>query len=310
MKIRDLFSLQPQTFSFEFFPPKTPQDVDDLFVRAHELKALGPSFISVTYGAGGSTRRNTIDLVCRLQAELDMVAMAHVTGVGHSQAELREVLEELRDRGVENLMCLRGDPPRGQSNFVPAPDGFAYAYELVTLARSISDFSIGVAGYPEMHPESVDKHRDLEYLRAKVACGADFVTTQLFFDNCDYFDFCERAQRNGITARIIPGIMPITNYRQIVRFTTMCGATLPAALQQRLEPVADDPQAVLEIGVDWAWRQCEELLANGAPGVHFYTLNRSLATQRIFAQMHESSVAGLLPAHAAPAPSAAKTHHV
>jgi methylenetetrahydrofolate reductase (NADH) len=303
MKIRDLFSFQPQTFSFEFFPPKTPQDVDDLFMRARELKALGPSFISVTYGAGGSTRRSTIDLVCRLQAELDMVAMAHVTCVGHSQAELREILEELRDCGVQNLMCLRGDPPRGQTNFVPAPDGFANAYELVTLARSISDFSIGVAGYPEMHPESVDKHRDLEYLRAKVACGADFVTTQLFFDNRDYFDFCERAQHNGITVRIIPGIMPITNYRQIVRFTTMCGATLPAALQQCLEPVADDPQAVLEIGIDWAWRQCEELLANGAPGVHFYTLNRSLATQRIFARLQESSVARLLPAHAIPSPS-------
>jgi len=232
-----------------------------------------------------------------------MVAMAHVTCVGHSQAELREVLEELRDRGVQNLMCLRGDPPRGQTNFVPAPDGFANAYELVTLARSISDFSIGVAGYPEMHPESVDKHRDLEYLRAKVACGADFVTRQLFFDNRDYFDFCERAQRNGITVRLIPGIMPITNYRQIVRFTTMCGATLPAALQQRLEPIADDPQAVLEVGVDWAWRQCEELLANGAPGVHFYTLNRSLATQRIFARLQESSVARLLPVHATPSPS-------
>jgi methylenetetrahydrofolate reductase (NADPH) len=160
-----------------------------------------------------------------------------------------------------------------------------------------------VAGYPEMHPESADKHRDLEYLRAKVACGADFVTTQLFFDNRDYFDFCERARHNGITVRIIPGIMPITNYRQIVRFTTMCGATLPAALQQRLEPVADDPQAVLEIGVDWAWRQCEELLANGAPGVHFYTLNRSLATQRIFARLQESSVAGLLPAHTTASPS-------
>ncbi len=309
MKIRDLFSFQPQTFSFEFFPPKTPQDVEDLLVRAHELKALGPSFISVTYGAGGSTRRNTIDLVCRMQAELHMVAMAHVTCVGHSQAELLEVLAELRHRGVENLMCLRGDPPRGQSNFVPVPDGFTYAHELVTLARSVSDFSIGVAGYPEMHPESVDKHHDLRYLQAKVACGADFVTTQLFFENRDYFDFCERAQRSGVTVRIIPGIMPITNYHQIVRFTTMCGATIPATLHQRLEPVADDPQAVLEIGVDWAWRQCEELLAHGAPGVHFYTLNRSLATQRIFARLRESSVAGLLPTYTAPSPSTGKLHN-
>ena len=298
MKIRELFRAQTQTFSFEFFPPKTPQDIDELWGRAQELQALGPSFISVTYGAGGSTRRNTIDLVCRFQAELGIVAMAHVTCVGHSQTELREILAELRQHGVENLMCLRGDPPRGQSNFVPAPDGFRYAHELVTLARSMGDFCIGVAGYPERHPESADKHGDLEHLKAKVACGADFVTTQLFFDNRAYFDFCDRAQRIGLTTRIIPGIMPITNYRQIVRFATMCGAAIPTVLQQRLEPVADDPQAVLEIGVDWAWRQCEELLAHGAPGIHFYTLNRSLATQRIFARLRESSVAALLPSPA------------
>ncbi len=298
MKIRDLFQQQRQTFSFEFFPPKTAQDVEDLFVRARELHAYGPSFISVTYGAGGSTRRNTIDLVSRFQAELGLVSMAHVTCVGHSQAELCDVLDELRDRGIENLMCLRGDPPRGQSSFVPTSDGFTYAHELVTLARTRGDFCIGVAGYPEAHPESPNKQRDLEHLQAKVACGADFVTTQLFFDNRDYFDFCARAQSLGMSVRIIPGIMPITNYRQIVRFTTMCGATLPAALRARLEPVADDPEAVLEIGVDWACQQCEELLANGAPGVHFYTLNRSLATQRIFERLRESSVASLLPLQA------------
>ncbi|MGE3540657.1 MAG: methylenetetrahydrofolate reductase [NAD(P)H] [Candidatus Tectimicrobiota bacterium] len=298
MKIRDLFQTQPHTFSFEFFPPKTAQDVEDLFARARELQAYGPSFISVTYGAGGSTRRNTIDLVHRFQHELGLVSMAHLTCVGHSQAELREVLAELQEHGIENLMCLRGDPPRGQSQFVPAPDGFTYAHQLVTLARSLGDFCIGVAGYPEAHPESLDQHSDLEYLRAKVACGADFITTQLFFDAQDYFTFCTRAQHLGIRARIIPGIMPITNYRQIVRFTTMCGASLPAALQARLEPVADDPEAVLEIGVDWAGQQCEALLAGGAPGVHFYTLNRSLATQRIFERLRDSSVADLLPLRA------------
>jgi methylenetetrahydrofolate reductase (NADPH) len=296
MKIRDLFQSQPQTFSFEFFPPKTPQDVEDLFARARELQPLGPSFISVTYGAGGTTRRHTIDLVCRFQEELGLIAMAHLTCVGHSQAELRQILAELRARGIDNIMCLRGDPPRGQSNFVPAPDGFTYGAELVTLARSLGDFCIGVAGYPEAHPESVDKQRDLEHLHAKVACGADFVTTQLFFDNRDYVDFCARARRIGITTRLIPGIMPITNYRQIVRFATMCGATIPAELHRRLAPVADDPQAVLDIGVEWAWRQCEDLLAGGAPGIHFYTLNRSLATQRIFARLRQSSVAQLLPA--------------
>ena len=300
MKIRDLFRSQAQTFSFEFFPPKTKEDADELFVRVRELKPLGPSFISVTYGAGGSTRRNTIDLVCRFQAELGMLGMAHLTCVGHSQTELREVLTELKDRGIENVMCLRGDPPRGQTSFVPAPDGFSHAYELVRLARSLNGFCIGVAGYPEAHPECPDKQLDLEHLKAKVDCGADFVTTQLFFDSRDYFDFCERARQIGIQQRIIPGIMPITNYRQIVRFTQMCGAAIPAVLHERLEPVADDPRAVLEIGVDWAGRQCEELLAGGAPGIHFYTMNRSLATQRIFERLRESNVRMLLPPIAAP----------
>lgn len=295
MKINELFGAQAQTFSFEFFPPKTPEEVAELFGRARELAPFAPSFISVTYGAGGSTRQSTLDLVSRFQAELGVVAMAHLTCVGHSQAELREVLQELQTRGIENIMCLRGDPPRGETSFVPAPDGFSNACELVTLARTVGDFCLGVAGYPEMHPECSDKQRDLEYLKAKVDCGADFVTTQLFFDSRDYFDFVDRARRIGIQLRIIPGIMPITNYRQIVRFTQMCGATIPPRLRDRLEPVADDPQAVLEIGVDWAWRQCEELLAGGAPGVHFYTMNRSLATQGIFTRLRDSSVGALLP---------------
>lgn len=295
MKIRDLFRTQSQTISFEFFPPKTPEDIDLLFERARELQPLGPSFISVTYGAGGSTRRNTIDIVCRMQEELGIVAVAHVTCVGHSQAELRDVLLELKGRGVENLMCLRGDPPQGQTIFVPAPDGFAHAAQLVSLARTLGDFSIGVAGYPEPHPECTDKVLDLQHLKEKVDCGADFVTTQLFFDNRDYFDFCRRARDLGIKTRIIPGIWPITNFKQIVRVAKMCGATLPDALRRKLEPVADDPQAVFEVGVEWSWRQCEELLAGGAPGVHFYTLNRSLATQRIFERLRESSVRTLLP---------------
>jgi len=299
MKIRDLFTLPSPTFSFEFFPPKTEQEVEELFVRASELKPFSPSFISVTYGAGGSTRRNTIDLVCRFQEELGILGMAHITCVGHSEGELREVLAELKDRGVENLMCLRGDPPKGQTNFVAAPDGFAHAAELVSLARSMEDFCIGVAGYPEPHPECSDKQQDLENLKVKVDRGADFITTQLFFDNRDYFDFCSRARELGIRKRIIPGIMPITNYRQIVRFAKMCGSSIPEALHKRLDPVADDPHATLEIGVEWAWRQCEELLAGGAPGIHFYTLNRSLATQRIFERLRQSSVRRLIPSAAA-----------
>lgn len=296
MKVSDLFRSQRQTFSFEFFPPKTPEDINLLFERARELQPLGPSFISVTYGAGGSTRRNTIDIVCRMQEELGIVAVAHVTCVGHNQAELRDVLDELKERGIENLMCLRGDPQKGQTSFVPAPDGFANAYQLVRLARSLDDFCIGVAGYPEPHPECPDRTLDLQHLKEKVDCGADFVTTQLFFDNKDYFNFCERARALGIRQRIIPGIWPITNYKQIQRVAQMCGATLPAELRQKLEPVADDQQAVFDVGVAWASRQCEELLAGGAPGVHFYTMNRSHATQRIFEHLRESNVKGMLPA--------------
>ena len=299
MKISDLFQTQAQTFSFEFFPPKNPEDVENLFDRANDLKQLGASFCSVTYGAGGSTRKNTIDLVCRFQAELELVGMAHLTCVGHTQAELQEVLHELQDRGVENLMCLRGDPPLGQTEFIPASDGFSYAAELVQLARTVRGFCIGVAGYPETHPECPDRQRDLEHLQAKVNCGADFVTTQLFFNSQDYFDFVDRAKRAGIRQRIVPGIMPITNYRQIVRFTGMCGAAIPPELHERLAPVADDPGAVLEIGVDWAWRQCEALLAGGAPGIHFYTMNRSRATQLIFERLRESSVSAPLPTAAA-----------
>lgn len=299
MKVRDLFHRQTQTFSFEFSPPKTPEDIDLLFERARELQPLGPSFISVTYGAGGSTRRNTIDIVCRMQEELGIVAVAHVTCVGHSQAELLDVLGELKDRGIENLMCLRGDPPKGQMTFVPAPDGFAHAYQLVGLARSFGDFSVGVAGYPEPHPECPDRDLDLRHLKEKVDCGADFVTTQLFFDNRDYFDFCRRARALGVTSRIIPGIWPITNYKQIQRVAQMCGATLPEELRRKLDPVAEDQSAVFEVGVAWASRQCEELLAGGAPGIHFYTMNRSHATQRIFEHLRESRVKKMLPTAAA-----------
>ena len=295
MKIRTLFDTHPQTFSFEFFPPKTAEESEALFDRARELQQLGVSFCSVTYGAGGSTRKNTIDLVCRFQAELGLIGMAHLTCVGHSQTELGDILVELQDRGVENLMCLRGDPPRGETAFTPAPDGFAHAAELVALARRSGDFCIGAAGYPEAHPESVAALQDLQHLKAKVDCGVDFVTTQLFFDAQDYFDFVARARHLGIRQRIIPGIMPILNYRQIVRFTRMCGASIPLVLQERLEPVAEDSAAVFEIGVDWAWQQCEALLAGGAPGIHFYTLNRSRATQLIFERLRQSSVSALLP---------------
>ncbi len=293
MKIRHLF--ETQTFSFEFFPPQSPAEVERLFARARELKPLGPSFISVTYGAGGSTRKNTIDLVARFQDELGLVGMAHLTCAGHTQAELRDILREFRARGIENVMCLRGDPSHGQASFEPAPGGFAHANELVSLARASGDFCIGVAGYPEPHPESESRELDLLRLQYKIDCGADFVITQLFYDNRDYFDFVDRAGRLGIPCPIIPGIMPVVNYRQIVRITRLCGARIPAELVARLEPVADNPQASIEVGSEWAWRQCEDLLENGAPGIHFYTLNRSEATKRIFERLRHGPVKALLP---------------
>lgn len=295
MKIRDVFEHQQQTFSFEFFPPKTPADIEQLLIRVRKLKPLGPHFISVTYGAGGSTRRDTLELVARFQDELGLLGMSHLTCVGHTQAELGEILGDLKARGIENIMCLRGDPPRGHDTFTPVPDGFAHADELVRLTRSSGDFCIGVAGYPEPHPDCPDKDLDLKHLKDKVDCGADFVTTQLFYDNRDYFDFVKRARHIGLRCRIIPGILPILNYAQIVRIAALCGARIPAELRARLGPVADDPQASREVGIDWAWRQCEGLLAGGAPGIHFYTMNRSFATQRIFERLHHSPVKALLP---------------
>jgi len=289
MKIRDKFAAEPRTFSFEFSPPRTK-----LLETAERLRSLAPTFVSVTYGAGGSTRRNTIDVVARLQAELGLTAAAHLTCVGHSRAELSEILEELAGRGIENLMLLRGDPPRDQPNFVPAPEGFANAWELVRLARSRGDFSIGVAGYPEGHQECTGKVQDLEHLKHKVESGADFVVTQLFFLNEDYFSFVDRARRIGIRCRIIPGVMPALSWPQIQRMAKLCGAAIPPALARELEAAGEDRSRSERIGIDWAMAQCEELLRAGAPGIHLYTLNQSRAAEEIFAHLRKN-LAPLMP---------------
>jgi methylenetetrahydrofolate reductase (NADPH) len=290
MKIRDKFAAQPRTFSFEFFPPRTPDAIERLVATADRLRALEPSFVSVTYGAGGSTRRNTIDLTGRLQDELGLTAMAHLTCVGHSRAELSAILEEIERRGVENLMLLRGDPPQGETRFVAHPEGFANAVDLVRLARARGDASIGVAGYPEGHQECPDKERDLRFLKAKVDAGADFVVTQLFFDNRDYFAFLERARRIGIATRIIPGIMPALSWAQIQRMAVRCGASIPEGLANELRAAGDDPERSAAAGTRWAMRQCEELLRAGAPGIHFYTLNQSRATEEIFAHLRRTDL--------------------
>jgi methylenetetrahydrofolate reductase (NADPH) len=294
MKIRDKLAREPRTFSFEFSPPRTPDAVGRLLETAERLRALEPTFVSVTYGAGGSTRRNTIDVVVDLQTELGLTAAAHLTCVGHSRLELRDILRELAARGIENLMLLRGDPPRDQPTFTPALDGPTHASELVTIARSVGDFSIGVAGYPEGHQECPDRELDLRHLKHKVDCGADFVVTQLFFRNADYFSFVERARALGIRCRIVPGIMPALSWAQIQRMAERCGASIPADLAAALRAAGDDRARSERVGIDWATAQCEELLVRGAPGIHLYTLNQSRAAEEIFAHLRER-VASLLP---------------
>lgn len=282
MRIIDCFGSGQPVFSFEFFPPKTDEGVKNLLATIADLAGLGPSFVSVTYGAGGTTRELTVDLVARIKHDIGLEALAHLTCVGHSAAEIGGILDQLRSRGIENVLALRGDPPRGESQFVRPPDGFGYAQELVRFIRARYDFCIGGACYPEGHVECASKEEDLQHLEEKADAGAEFLITQLFFDPQDYFAFVQAARAIGIDRPIVPGIMPVTNVGQIERFTAMCGARIPHALRERLEAVREDEAAVVAVGVEWATNQAEVLLAGGAPGIHFYTLNRSTATRRIF----------------------------
>ncbi|AEB11900.1 methylenetetrahydrofolate reductase [NAD(P)H] [Marinithermus hydrothermalis] len=282
MKIRDLFREGRPLFSFEFFPPKTPVGEAALFKTIERLKPLKPAFVSITYGAGGSTRAKTIEWARRIKFELGLETAVHLTCVGASRREIKVLLDQVEAAGIENVLALRGDPPRGETEFKPAPDGFRYASELVRFIRAEGyPFSLGGAGYPEGHVECRDREQDLLHLKHKVDSGLDFVITQLFFDNHHYFDFLERAERVGIRVPIVPGIMPITNIQQVQRFTKMCGASIPRSLLAELERFGDDDQAVLAIGVEHATRQCQELLDAGVPGIHFYTLNKSPATRLV-----------------------------
>jgi methylenetetrahydrofolate reductase (NADPH) len=281
MRIADRLKRREPAFSFEFFPPRTPEAVERLYATARALKALDPTFVSVTYGAGGSTRELTVDLVTRMKHELGLETMAHLTCVGHTTEELAEVLEKLVEGGVENVLALRGDPPKGQTEFVRPEGGFGYGQELARFIKGRWAFCVAGAAYPEKHLDAPDAETDLRHLKEKVESGAEFLITQLFFDPDVYFRFVERARAIGIDVPIIPGIMPVTNVAQIHRFTSMCGATIPASLQDLLDRVKDDETAVIAVGVEWASDQARRLLAGGAPGVHFYTLNRSHSSQMV-----------------------------
>jgi len=289
MKIKAILEKVSPSFSFEFFPPKNSEGFEQLFTTIGQLKSCQPSYVSVTFGAGGSTRSKTIDLVGRIKNEIGLESMAHLTCVGSSKEELRSILDTLQENGIHNILVLRGDPPQGQEKFVKAENGFAYANELVEFIRKHYDFCIGVAGYPEGHVECSDKTADLENLKKKVDAGADFIVTQLFFDNGFYYDFVERARNIGIKIPIIPGIMPVLNVKQTQRFTKMCGSTIPDSLMKQLETFQDEPETVRKIGIEHATVQCELLLQEEAPGIHFYTLNRSNATLKILESLRKLS---------------------
>ena len=285
MRIDEILAERRPCFSFEFFPPRDDEGVERLFKTIAELEQDDPGFVSVTYGAGGSTRARTIDVVGRIRAETTLEAMAHVTCVGATRGDLDAVLTELEAGGIENVLALRGDPPKGEREWRPTPGGLTYSTQLVELVSDRYDFAVGAACFPEVHPEAPDMAADLRFLKEKMDAGARFFISQLFFDNDLYFDFVEQARAAGITVPIIPGIMPVANYGQIKRFTEICGASIPDRLERELAVVAEDQEAMENIGVAYATLQCSDLLARGAPGIHFYTLNKSPATRSILAAL-------------------------
>ncbi len=282
MKIREMLASGLPTVSFEFFPPKTSAGFSRLFGTIEALRSLRPSFVSVTYGAGGSTRRKTVELVARIKRETGIEAMAHITCAGSPPEEIASVLDRLREAGVENVLALRGDPPKGAERFQPVPGGFRYANELVAFIRGRHAFCLGAACYPETHPEAPSPRLDLENLKRKVGAGVDFLITQLFFDNRDFLRFRDRAIAAGIGVPIVAGIMPVRSLRQTQRFAQMCGASIPTALLARLDAVRHDPAKVRAVGVDHATQQCVSLLDEGVAGLHFYTLNHSNSTVAIY----------------------------
>jgi methylenetetrahydrofolate reductase (NADPH) len=285
MRIDQILEERRPVFSFEFFPPRDDEGMARLRKALSELKQDQPSYVSVTYGAGGSTRDRTIEVTKWIKQELGIEAMAHLSCVGTTVDELRGILDEVEEAGIDNVLALRGDPPRGETEWRPHPGGLHYSTELAALIAEHYDFCIGAACFPEVHPEAPDMAHDIRFLKEKIASGATFLITQLFFDNDFYFDFVDEARAAGITVPIIPGIMPVTNFGQIKRFTEMCGASIPEQFERELAARADDPDAVTELGVAYATLQCADLLARGAPGIHFYTLNKSPATRAILAAL-------------------------
>ncbi|MGH8905938.1 MAG: methylenetetrahydrofolate reductase [NAD(P)H] [Egibacteraceae bacterium] len=299
MKLRDIYAEPGLKVSFEFFPPKTDAGTDQLMKEIQVLACLNPDFCSVTYGAGGSTREKTVELVDALHRDWGLEAMCHLTVVDQSKDDVRAVLTELERRGIENIIALRGDPPRGTTDWVPHPDGFTYSIDLVREARTRGCFAVAVAGFPETHPQAESPEADLRYLKQKVEAGADVVITQLFFDNEDFYRYIENVRALGMSVPVVPGILPIQSAEQTIRFAAMCGAKIPTRLHHLLEKVSNDREGALQLGIDYATKQCEQLIAFGAPGIHFYSLNRSRSVEAI---LNNLALAGSRPPAAAPQP--------
>ncbi len=275
-KLPDIFNEKLKTFSFELFPPRTPEGHTKLLHTIELLCNLKPDFISCTYGAGGGSREKTLEIVDHIQKKHKTIGIAHLTCVMHTKAEIKAILEEIKRLGIYNVLALRGDAPKDNPNWKPGPDNFHYSSDLVDFMRQdFSDyFGIGVAGFPEGHVLCPDRDKDAQFLKKKTDAGADFVITQLFFENKDYFDYVNRLKKLGVTKRIIPGVLPITDYNGLVRFCALCGASIPKKVHDIFEPIKNDPEKTLQAGIKFCVEQCKGLLAGGAPGIHFYTLNR------------------------------------
>ncbi len=284
MIIAALLDKQP-AFSFEFFLPRPPEALDPLFDHVRELAPLKPSYVTLTYRAGEGGREKNVAAAARIQDDFGIPAASHVTGFVHTRREIAEFLDRLEERGVANVLALRGDLPEGARPGSSGDREFPHAVDLVRFIRERGGFRIGVAGYPETHPEAASPDDDLRRLAAKVRSGGEWVTTQLFFDNASYFGFVERARKAGVHVPVVPGIMPVTNYSQLKRFSALCGVRLPAPMREHVERLKGSPEALAAFGVDYATRQCRELLAGGAPGIHFYTLNRARATAEILSRL-------------------------
>ncbi len=310
MRIDALLATKRPVFSFEFFPPRTPEGVESLFETVEALKPLEPSFVSVTYGAGGATREGTVEIATRIMSEHRLETMAHLSCVGETSEGLVEILDRLQAEGIDNILALRGDPPRGEAEFKRPEGGLDSSAELAAFISERYGFAIGGACFPEVHPEAPSPEADLAYMKTKVTSGASFLITQLFFDNRAYFEFVQAARGSGIEVPIIPGVIPIASYAQIVRFCELCAASIPQPLAEAMEALEGDQDAEAELGTAYAARQCEELLAGGAPGIHFYTLNKAPATRAVLGALRVARPwerAALTPASApAPAPAGLK----